>query len=193
MFDRSPVFGASSQALDVAAGGAPAARHRAPSQGGAPSCRLMERLLLLAVGLRQPCCLQPAGQAEEAAACAFGDRPCRLPALGEHDSRLTKCVISVPQGELSLIEQLLPEELLLHIFERLPITALATSQLVCRQWRRVAATQTLWRRACMCVGAGGLFGPSLARSGIGLGCRCSRWKGQAVAAYHSATGLPIPC
>ena len=53
------------------------------------------------------------------------------------------------QGELSLIEQLLPEELLLHIFERLPITALAAAQGVCRQWRRVGAAQPLWRRACM--------------------------------------------
>ncbi|PRW56111.1 F-box 7 [Chlorella sorokiniana] len=53
------------------------------------------------------------------------------------------------QGELALIEQLLPEELLLHIFERLPIIGLATAQLVCRQWRRVGAAQPLWRRACM--------------------------------------------
>ena len=54
-----------------------------------------------------------------------------------------------PQGNLSPIEQLLPEELLLHIFERLPITALAAAQGVCRQWRRVGAAQPLWRRACM--------------------------------------------
>jgi hypothetical protein len=52
------------------------------------------------------------------------------------------------QGDLSLIEQLLPEEMLLHIFERLPIASLAAAQLVCRQWRSVGDTQTLWRRAC---------------------------------------------
>ena len=86
--------------------------------------------------------------------------------------RLTKCVISVPQGELSLIEQLLPEELLLHIFERLPITALATAQLVCRQWRRVAAAQPLWRRACMCAGA-----VALSQAWLALG-----WAWAAVAA-----------
>lgn len=53
------------------------------------------------------------------------------------------------QGELSLIEKMLPEEMLLHIFERLPITALAAAQCVCRQWRSVGATPALWRAACM--------------------------------------------
>lgn len=52
------------------------------------------------------------------------------------------------QGELSLIEKTLPEELLLHIFEQLPITALAAAQCVCTQWRRVGDTPSLWRRAC---------------------------------------------
>lgn len=53
------------------------------------------------------------------------------------------------QGELSLIEQLLPEELLLSILARLPITSLAAAQCVCSQWRRVGAAPPLWRRACM--------------------------------------------
>ncbi len=44
---------------------------------------------------------------------------------------------------------MLPEEMLLHIFERLPITALAAAQCVCRQWRSVGATPSLWRAACM--------------------------------------------
>ncbi|EFN58921.1 hypothetical protein CHLNCDRAFT_19561, partial [Chlorella variabilis] len=48
----------------------------------------------------------------------------------------------------SLIEKMLPEELLLHIFQRLPIASLAAAQLACRQWRLVGATQLLWRRAC---------------------------------------------
>ena len=52
------------------------------------------------------------------------------------------------QGELSLIEKLLPEEVLLGIFALLPITAIATAQSVCLQWRRVGGAQTLWRRAC---------------------------------------------
>lgn len=43
---------------------------------------------------------------------------------------------------------MLPEELLLHIFQRLPIASLAAAQLACRQWRLVGATQLLWRRAC---------------------------------------------
>ena len=57
-------------------------------------------------------------------------------------------VVTVPQHKapitppykISLIEKLLPEEMLLHIFERLPITALAAAQCVCRQWRSVGAT-----------------------------------------------------
>lgn len=52
------------------------------------------------------------------------------------------------EGELSLIEKMLPEELLLHIFERLPIASLAAAQCVCSQWRRVGDAQPLWRRAC---------------------------------------------
>lgn len=53
------------------------------------------------------------------------------------------------RGELSLIEQLLPEELLLAVFARLPITSLAAAQCVCGQWRRVGGAPPLWRRACM--------------------------------------------
>ena len=76
------------------------------------------------------------------------------------------------QAELSLIEQLLPEELLLHIFERLPITALGTAQCVCAQWRRVGATQTLWRRACRCGGAGPRQG-WLHRAGLAGAAACA--------------------
>jgi hypothetical protein len=47
-----------------------------------------------------------------------------------------------------LIEKLLPEEVLLLVLERLPITSLAAAQCVCRQWRNVGASQSLWLRAC---------------------------------------------
>lgn len=50
--------------------------------------------------------------------------------------------------EPSLIEKLLPEEVLLLVLERLPITSLAAAQCVCRQWRNVGASQSLWLRAC---------------------------------------------
>lgn len=53
------------------------------------------------------------------------------------------------QGELSLIEKMLPDEMLLHIFQRLPVPTLATAQCVCRQWRSVGATPVLWRTACL--------------------------------------------
>ena len=70
------------------------------------------------------------------------------PCAGECQPRPPSRLSPALQGELSLIEKTLPEELLMHIFQFLPITALAAAQGVCRQWRRVGGAQTLWRRAC---------------------------------------------
>jgi hypothetical protein len=70
--------------------------------------------------------------------------PCALTST----DRASSTAWPAPQGELSLIEQLLPEELLLLIFERLPIVSLAAAQCVCHAWRRVGGAQPLWRAAC---------------------------------------------
>lgn len=50
---------------------------------------------------------------------------------------------------LSLIEEMLPDEMLLHIFKHLSVTNLAIAQCVCHQWRYVGASPSLWRNACM--------------------------------------------
>lgn len=50
--------------------------------------------------------------------------------------------------ELSLIEQLLPNEMLLLVFAQLPLSSLGAVALVSRQWRGVAAAPSLWRAAC---------------------------------------------
>lgn len=54
-----------------------------------------------------------------------------------------------PDRELSLIEKLLPNEMLLLVFARLPISSLGAAQCVCRQWRIVGAAPSLWRTACL--------------------------------------------
>lgn len=51
--------------------------------------------------------------------------------------------------ELSLIEKLLPNEILLLVFARLPVSSLGAVQCVCHQWRMVANYPSLWRAACM--------------------------------------------
>jgi F-box protein 9 len=56
-----------------------------------------------------------------------------------------------PQGEpraLSLIETLLPDEMLVAVFARLPVASLGAAQCVCRQWRCVGGAPTLWAAAC---------------------------------------------
>lgn len=65
-----------------------------------------------------------------------------------------RCLTAVPlptclQVELSLIEKLLPEEMLLYVLQFLPIHGLAAAQIVCRQWRSVGGSPSLWRAACM--------------------------------------------
>ena len=47
-----------------------------------------------------------------------------------------------------MIEQLLPDELVLAVFARLPIAALGAVQCVCRQWRGLGRAPSLWRAAC---------------------------------------------
>lgn len=51
--------------------------------------------------------------------------------------------------QLSLIEKLLPNEVLLLVFARLPVTSLGGAQCVCQQWRVVGNYPSLWRAACM--------------------------------------------
>eukprot|EP00887_Chlorella_sp_A99_P002797 scaffold6.g2797.t1 len=50
--------------------------------------------------------------------------------------------------ELALIQQMLPEEMLLAVLAKLPPPALAAAQCVCRQWRAAGAAPALWRAAC---------------------------------------------
>ncbi|KAL4540878.1 hypothetical protein Ndes2437B_g05283 [Nannochloris sp. 'desiccata'] len=52
------------------------------------------------------------------------------------------------QRELSLIETLLNNEMLLLIFSRLPIASVGACQVVCKQWRTVGETSSLWQAAC---------------------------------------------
>ena len=53
------------------------------------------------------------------------------------------------ERQLSLIEQLLPNEMLLMVFSKLPIHALGSASIVCRQWQAVASSPSLWRTACL--------------------------------------------
>jgi F-box protein 9 len=53
-----------------------------------------------------------------------------------------------PQVVLSPIQKLLPDEMLLLIFSKLPIGSLGAAQCVCQQWRAVGAAPSLWLSAC---------------------------------------------
>lgn len=64
------------------------------------------------------------------------------PARGREDNILDKC------QELALIQQMLPEEMMLYIFAKLPVSVLGFSQCVCKQWKTVGASPSLWRAAC---------------------------------------------
>ena len=48
----------------------------------------------------------------------------------------------------SLIEQFLPEELLLECFKWLPFQSLAMARCVCTQWNRVGDDRGFWKSAC---------------------------------------------
>ena len=52
-----------------------------------------------------------------------------------------------PQHPQSLVE--LPPELLVEIFSLLPGTALPNVALVCKKFRQILNTETIWRRRCM--------------------------------------------
>lgn len=52
-----------------------------------------------------------------------------------------------PQHPQSLAE--LPPELLVEIFSLLPGTALPNVALVCKKFRQILNTETIWRRRCM--------------------------------------------
>jgi hypothetical protein len=55
----------------------------------------------------------------------------------------------VPQVELALIQKMLPDEMLLLVLSKLPITALGAAQCVCRHWRMLGNSPCLWQRACL--------------------------------------------
>lgn len=50
---------------------------------------------------------------------------------------------------MSLIEKLLPNEMLLLVFAKLSKPSLGAAQLVCRQWKVVGDTPSIWRTACL--------------------------------------------
>lgn len=50
--------------------------------------------------------------------------------------------------ELALIQRVLPEEVMLSIFQRLSPYVVGRCSLVCRQWRLLADHPRLWERAC---------------------------------------------
>lgn len=49
---------------------------------------------------------------------------------------------------LSLIEQILPDEMLLYIFSLLPIQSQAYCRCVCKSWNRIGEESILWKSAC---------------------------------------------
>lgn len=54
----------------------------------------------------------------------------------------------VEERILSLIEQLLPDDLLLYIFSWLPIQSQAFCRCVCKSWNRIGEERVLWKSAC---------------------------------------------
>lgn len=63
-----------------------------------------------------------------------------------HTSRLEK--EADMEAQLAPIQRLLPEELLLRVFDFLPSYALGMAQCVCSHWRAVGAAPRLWEAAC---------------------------------------------
>lgn len=61
---------------------------------------------------------------------------------------MTEHVVGTFQESNSLLQRLLPEELLINVFTLLTPTELAAAQLVCRQWRRASLFPDLWKTAC---------------------------------------------
>ena len=48
-----------------------------------------------------------------------------------------------------MIETLLPNEMLLMVFAKLSMSSLGVVQLVCKQWKAVGDTPSIWRSACL--------------------------------------------
>lgn len=53
------------------------------------------------------------------------------------------------QVELAPIQALLPDELLHHVFLKLPIMDVARTQCVCKHWRQLGEHAELWQQACL--------------------------------------------
>ena len=63
-----------------------------------------------------------------------------------HESPLDKG--ETQERVLSLIERILPDELLLECFKRLPLQSLAYCRCVCREWHGIANDRNLWKIMC---------------------------------------------
>ncbi|XP_060771003.1 F-box only protein 31 isoform X3 [Neoarius graeffei] len=67
-------------------------------------------------------------------------------AAGSGDEADTACAAAAPPPPRSLLD--LPPELLVEIFSSLPGTALPSLALVCKTFRQILSTETIWRRRC---------------------------------------------
>jgi len=71
------------------------------------------------------------------------------PWLSLYGQRLKQGGTAPPNDEdLSLVQRLLSEELLVKVFEKLPITSLGIVPCVCKQWRSASNAPSLWKNAC---------------------------------------------
>ncbi|KAG7324331.1 hypothetical protein KOW79_012347 [Hemibagrus wyckioides] len=66
---------------------------------------------------------------------------------GSEDEEDTAWAAAAPPQPRSLLD--LPPELLLEIFSALPGTALPNLALVCKKFRHILSTETIWRRRCV--------------------------------------------
>lgn len=75
----------------------------------------------------------------------------RMCACHVHAWRFGRALPGCPglvQGDASLLHQVLPDEMLMLIFARLPPSSLGAAGCVCKLWKRLLSTSTLWRTAC---------------------------------------------
>ncbi|KAM9497029.1 F-box only protein 31 isoform 1-T1 [Clarias gariepinus] len=81
-----------------------------------------------------------------------GDAPASRSTAGSEDEEGgggggdTACAAAAPPQPRSLLD--LPPELLVEIFSSLPGTALPSLALVCKKFRQILSTETIWRRRC---------------------------------------------
>lgn len=66
---------------------------------------------------------------------------------GSEDEEDAAWAAAAPPQPRSLLD--LPPELLVEIFSSLPGTALPSLALVCRKFRQILSTETIWRRRCV--------------------------------------------